>query len=126
MRLPEVRKILSATSAMLGHPRPCAVGAPQDVDMVSNEDIMENLLPFRHGVDLGLVLVDLVPRQFAAVCVDVDLTRAQPALALPDEAADPEGDDDGERQVRLEEALSIIETFLACGTDGGIELCRNS
>src|SRR3569833_4099293 len=82
MRLPEVRKILSATSAMLGHPRPCAVGAPQDVDMVSIEDIMENLLPFRHGGDLGLVLVDLVPRQFAAVCVDVDLTRAQPALAL--------------------------------------------
>jgi hypothetical protein len=65
--------------------------------------------PGGHGGDLGAVRVDLVPRQLAAAGVEVDLRRAQPALALPEPPEDPEDDDDGEGEVRLEEALGVVE-----------------
>lgn len=89
----------------------------------SDEELVHQPAPQRHGRDLGAVLVDLVPRQFAAARVDVDLRRAQPAGPLPQPAADPEEDDDGERQVRLEEALDVVEAA-AHGADGDVELRR--
>lgn len=52
--------------------------------------------PSGQGRDLGAVCVDLVPWELAATSVDVDLGGAQPTLALPEPAADPEDDDDGQ------------------------------
>lgn len=82
---------------------------------------MQNPLPRRHGRELGAVRVDGVPVELAAADVDVDVARAQPGLALPDEADEPEKDDYGEGEVRLEEALGIVEAALG-RTDGNVEL----
>ena len=65
--------------------------------------------------------MDSVPVELAAAGVEVDLVGAQPAGALPEDAADPEDDDDGHGEVRLEEALGVVEAALD-GTDGDVEL----
>lgn len=82
---------------------------------------MHDPLPRRHSRQLGAVLVDGVPVELAAVEVDVDVARAQPGLALPGEADEPEEHDDGEGQVRLEEARGVVEAALG-RADGDIEL----
>lgn len=87
----------------------------------SDEDRVEDPLPRGHCRQLGAVGVDGVPVELAAADVDVDVARAQPGLALPGEADEPEEDDDGEREVRFEEALGVIEPALR-GTDGDVEL----
>lgn len=87
----------------------------------SDENRMHDPLPRRHGRQLGAVLVDCVPVELAAVEVDVDVTRAQPGLALPGEANEPEEYDDGEREVRLEEARGVVEAALG-RADGDVEL----
>lgn len=82
---------------------------------------MEPPLPDRHGRNLSLVSVDLVPVVLATAGIDIDVLDAQPAAALPDETADPEDDDDGEGEVLDEEALDIVEA--ATGrADGYVEL----
>lgn len=68
------------------------------------------------------VRADLVPVQLATAGVDVNLVQAQPPRPLPDEAEDPEGDDDREGKVGLEEALGVVDARLARGSDGGEEL----
>lgn len=82
---------------------------------------MHDPLPRRHSRQLGAVLVDGVPVELAAVEVDVDVARAQPRLALPGEADEPEEHDDGEGEVRLEEARGVVEAALG-RADGDIEL----
>lgn len=84
---------------------------------------MEHALHKRHGRQLAPVLVDLVPRQLAAVGVDVDVLCAEPALALPQPAAGPEEEHDGQGQVGLEEALGVVDAALD-GRDGDVELLR--
>jgi len=69
---------------------------------------MENPLPRRHGSEFGAVLVDLVPRQLTTARVDVDLVNLQPAGTLPEEATDPEENNDWESKVRFEEALNRV------------------
>jgi len=64
----------------------------------------------RHGGQLAAVGVDLVPRQLA-----------QPALALPQPAAEPEDEHDGQGQVGHEEALGRVEAA-SDGGDGDVEL----
>lgn len=86
-----------------------------------DEEGVDDSLPRRHSRQLGAVYVDGVPVQLAAASVDIDLVRAQPAGALPQEAADPEGNDDGEGKVRLEEALDIVESTTD-GADGDEKL----
>lgn len=88
---------------------------------ISDENRMHDPLPRRHGRQLGAVLVDCVPVELAAVEVDVDVARAQPGLALPGEADEPEEYDDGEGEVRLEEARGVIEAALG-RADGDVEL----
>lgn len=85
---------------------------------------MEPPLQGRHGSLLRAVGVDLVPRELAAARVDVDVGNLDPALALPDVAADVEEDDDGQRQVLLEEALGVVDAAGSRG-DGGEELERS-
>lgn len=82
---------------------------------------MDDSLPGGHLSELGTVLVDLVPGELAAASVDIDLVSAEPTAALPDETADPEDDDDRESEVRLEEALGIVEAATD-GADGSVEL----
>jgi hypothetical protein len=62
-----------------------------------DEHLVDETLPAGHGGDLCPVGVDLLPVQLTAAVVDVNLRGAQPALALPDETADPEDDDNGQR-----------------------------
>lgn len=82
---------------------------------------MEPPLPSRHGLKLSLVSVDLVPVVLATAGIDIDVLDAQPAAALPDEAADPEDDDDGQGEVLDEEALDVVKA--ATGrADGYVEL----
>lgn len=82
---------------------------------------MEHPLPRGHVGQARAVLVDGVPVELAAARVQVDLVGAQPAGALPEEAADPEDDDDGEGEVRLEEALHVV-VAAADGADGDVQL----
>jgi len=69
---------------------------------------VEPALPGGHGSQLGTVGVDLVPVDLTAAGVDIDLLCAEPTGALPEEAANPEYDDDGKSQVGLEEAFGIV------------------
>lgn len=80
-----------------------------------NEDSVEDTLPRGHLGQLGAVLVDVVPRELATASIEINLVNGEPAGALPDEAADPEDDDDGKGQVGLEEALGRVDI----GTNGG-------
>lgn len=77
--------------------------------LVSYEQFVNNPLPGGHSRQLSAVLVDGIPVELAAARVDVDLVKAEPAGALPEEAADPEEDDNGESEVRLEKALGIVD-----------------
>ena len=81
---------------------------------------MDDSLPGRHLSELGAVLVDLVPRKLAAASVDIDLISTEPTSALPDEATDPEDDDDGESEISLEETLGIVEAATD-GADGSVQ-----
>lgn len=65
--------------------------------------------PLRHRRHLRLVRIDLIPVQFAAADVHIDIPHVQPALSLPSVAAGPEEENDGERKVRLEKALYVVE-----------------
>jgi len=87
----------------------------------SHKQGMEHPLPRGHVGQARAVLVDGVPVELAAARVQVDLVGAQPAGALPEEAADPEDDDDGEGEVRLEEALHVV-VAASDGADGDVEL----
>jgi hypothetical protein len=86
-----------------------------------DEESVEPALPGRHGSQLGAVGVDVVPVELAAARVEVDLLRAEPASALPQEATDPEDNDDGQGEVGLEEALCVVEAATG-GADGHVEL----
>lgn len=86
-----------------------------------DEDRVEDPFPRWHGRQLGAVGVDGVPVELAAADVDVDVASAQPGLALPCKADEPEEYDDGEGEVRLEEALGIVEAALG-RADGDVEL----
>lgn len=87
----------------------------------SDENRMEGPLPRRHSRQLGAVGVDPVPVELAASRVDVDVARAQPPFALPGEADEPEEDDDGEGEVRLEEARGVV-VAASWWADGDVEL----
>lgn len=82
---------------------------------------MEPPPPSGHSRQLGAVRIDRVPVVHATARVDIDLVSAEPARALPDEAADPEDDDDGEGEVLHEETLGVVEAA-AGGADGYVEL----
>lgn len=87
----------------------------------SDENRMEGPLPRRHSRQLGAVGVDPVPVELAASRVDVDVARAQPPFTLPGEADEPEEDDDGEGEVRLEEARGVV-VAAPRWADGDVEL----
>ena len=87
----------------------------------SNEEGVVHPLGERHGGQLGAVGVDFVPGELAAVRVEVDVLGAQPALALPQPAAEPEKQYDGGGEVGLEEALGVVDAAFD-GCDGNIEL----
>lgn len=87
----------------------------------SDENRMHDPLPSRHSRQPSAVLVDGVPVELAAVEVNVDVARAQPGLALPGETDEPEEHDDGEGEVRLEEARGVVEAALG-RADGDVEL----
>ena len=78
--------------------------------------------PDRPSGQLGLVSIDGVPVVLTTAGVNIDVVNRQPLAALPDEAADPEDDDNGEGEVLNEEALDVVETA-ADGADGYVELC---
>jgi len=82
---------------------------------------VEPALPTRHGSQLSTVSVDLIPVDLATAGVDIDLLGAEPASALPEEATNPEDDDDRESQVGLEEALGIV-VAATNGADSDVEL----
>lgn len=86
-----------------------------------DEDSVQDALPGGHLSELLAVLVDLVPGELAAASVNIDLVGAEPTCSLPDETTDPEDDDDGKGEVRLEEALDIVEAA-ADGADGDEKL----
>lgn len=85
------------------------------------EEGVDDPLHSRHSRQLGPVGMDLVPGEFAAARVDVDVGRGPPALPLPEPAAGPEEEDDGHGEVGLEEALGIVVSSLG-GADGDVEL----
>lgn len=65
--------------------------------------------------------VDPVPVNLAATSINVNLAELEPAGTLPEEAADPEHDNDGKGEVGLEEALGSVDTTTK-RPDGGVEL----
>lgn len=51
----------------------------------------------------GALLVDVVPVKLTAASVDVHLSGAEPSLALPEVASEPEGANNKDGEVGLEE-----------------------
>lgn len=82
---------------------------------------MDDSLPGGHGSQPGAILIDGIPVVFTAASVDVDLVGAKPASALPDKTTDPEDNDDGQGEVRLEETFGIVEPTFD-GADGDKKL----
>jgi hypothetical protein len=81
----------------------------------------QNAPPHGPGSDHFAMRVDLVPVELTATGVDINLVSAEPTSTLPDEATDPEEDDDGDSKHELEEALSSVESTSG-GSDGNEEL----
>lgn len=69
---------------------------------------MEKASPGRQGSKCCALCVDLVPVKLTEAGVDINVLGSQERLALPKPANDPETEDDGSRQILLEEVL--------CGT----------
>ena len=82
---------------------------------------MQQPLPGRHSSQPSLLGIDLRPVDRPAARIDVDLVDAEPPLALPEVAADPEEEDDGECEVDLEETFDVIEAAVD-GADCDVEL----
>lgn len=87
------------------------------------DDEIEHTSPGRHGSNTLPLGTDSNPVDLAAASVNIDLMRAEPSGAFPDEAADPEEENDGEGEVGLEEAFGIVEfAFVTRRGDGDVEL----
>jgi hypothetical protein len=69
------------------------------------EKVIETL-PSWVACDLSTGSVDQVPIDFSTTSINVNLGGSQPALALPEVAADPEDYNDREGEVGLEECFS--------------------
>lgn len=80
-----------------------------------NKDLVYPSPPCRHGGNLCPISIDFVPVEFPAVRVHVNVARAQPALAFPDEPANPKENDDGRGEIGLEEALRIVDAATGWG-----------
>lgn len=86
------------------------------------EQLIHHPAPLRERLHVLAIRLDGLPIQLATAGIDVHLVGAEPARPLPEEAANPEEKDDGEREVRLEEALGVVEFCLTGRCDGGVEL----
>jgi len=83
------------------HYHPLSDSPPPHLD----KDVVQDPPPLRHGSNILLVRVDLVPRKLAAARVEVDLGELEPAAALPEESSNPKEDDDWQGKVGVEKGL---------------------
>jgi hypothetical protein len=86
------------------------------------ENLIHNALPGWPSSDLGLVGVDGFPVQVTTTGINIHLLNLEPSLALPEEANDPEEEDDRDGKEVGEESLGIVELISAWWSDGVVEL----
>lgn len=67
------------------------------------EDAGKETLPCGPGLHLLTLGIDEIPVKLTTASVDVHLGGSQPALALPEVTGNPEGSDDEDGKVSLEE-----------------------
>lgn len=77
--------------------------------------------PAWHSRNISLVSIDFFPVEFATASIDIDILGTQPTLTLPEEAIDPEEEDDREGEVGLEETGCVVDATFRWG-DGYKEL----
>ena len=85
------------------------------------EDAGAETLPRGPGLHLLTLAVDQVPIKLTTTGVDVHLGGPEPSSALPEVSNDPEGHDDEESKVGLEEVFGGTDTLANRG-DSGVEL----
>jgi hypothetical protein len=85
------------------------------------ENAGNKTLPGGPGLHLLALSVDEIPVKLATAGIDVHLSSPEPTLTLPEVTGDPEGTDDKESEVGLEEILSGTDA-LSDGRNGSVEL----
>lgn len=87
------------------------------------EDLVESAPPCGPGSHLLALFVDVVPVKLTAPSVNINVFGSEPGLTLPEVTAKPEEQDDGEGEIRLEEAFGSSDA-LADRRDCSVELIK--
>jgi hypothetical protein len=69
------------------------------------KEAVQSALPRGPGLDLLALAVDQVPVKLTTASVDIHLGDCEPSLALPEVTGNPEGSDNEEGEVSLEEII---------------------
>ena len=86
---------------------------------------MEETLPRGPGGNLGTLPVDKVPVKLTATSVNIHLSGTEPSFTLPEVTGNPEGGNDEDGEVGLEEILGgtdLLASREINGRDGSVEL----
>lgn len=89
--------------------------------MMRLEDTVDEALPCRPGLHLLALTVDKIPIELTAAGIDIHLSSPEPSTALPEVSGNPEGGNDKESEVSLEEVLGSTDV-LADGRNSSVKL----
>ena len=87
---------------------------------------MQNALPGWRRSDLGTEGIDVVPVKLTSASINVNLAHLLPTSAFPEVPNNPESNNDGKAEIRLEEPLNVVEAVLPWWAQGDIELVFKS
>ena len=85
------------------------------------EDTGDETLPRRPSLHLLALAVDKIPVELTTAGIDIHLRSPEPSSALPEVSGNPEGSNDKESEVSLEEVLGGTDT-LADGGNSSVKL----
>jgi len=80
---------------------------------------VEETLPRGPGGNLGTLPVDKVPVKLTATSVNIHLSGTEPSFTLPEVTGNPEGGNDEDGEVGLEEILGGTDLLASREIDGG-------
>jgi hypothetical protein len=92
------------------------------------KEAVQSALPRGHELNLLAFAVDQIPVKLTTASVDIHLGNCEPSLALPEVTGNPEGANDEESEVRLEELVrgtSLDTRVETKRRDGSVELSPN-